>query len=231
MKKDHQLKIKRKWKKLNLKISKQLRDTIHGYIMSDGYVNYKGILTIDQGKKQKKFVEWLESEFYSIQAGPIKEQIRIYSQTQQKTTSLRFNTKAVLKGFHAMWYKKYLNKQGLLRYQKKLPKSCSCFLNSKSISVWFAGDGTKTIGSVGAKFEVTSFSAAERLVLQKVFLKKFGIKTKIIKAGLTKKGNIQWSLKVPPESYGVFYNLIMQTSLISNIFPYKLHPKRNFLTP
>lgn len=231
MERKHQLRCKRKWEKLNLKISKQLRDIIHGYIMSDGYVNQKGILTIDQGKKQKKFVEWLASEFNTIKASNIKQQIRIHSKTQRKTISFRFSTKAVLHGFHAMWYKPYLNKHGLIRYKKKLPKSCGCFLNSKSVSIWFAGDGTKVLGSVGAKFEITSFSVKERLLLQKIFLTKFGIKTMIIKSGKTKKGNEQWALKIPSKSYGRFYNLITQNMLIPDVFPYKLHKKSSFLTP
>ena len=231
MEKQQQLRYKHKWEKLDFKISKQLRDAIHGYIMSDGYVNQKGILTIDQGIKQKKFVEWLESEFNTIKSSNIKEQVRIHPKTQRKTVSVRFYTKAVLHGFHAMWYKPYLNKQGFIRYKKKLPKSCRCFLNSKSISIWFAGDGTKILGSVGAKFEITSFSVEERLLLQKIFLTKFGIKTLIIKSGKTKKGNEQWALKIPPKSYGLFYNLIIQNSLIPDVFPYKLHKKGSFLTP
>lgn len=231
MEKKQQLRYKHKWEKLDLKISKQLRDTIHGYIMSDGYVNQKGILTIDQCKQQKKFVEWLESELNAIKSSNIKEVVRTHSKTQRKTYSFRFYTKAVLHGFHAMWYKPYLNKQGFIRYKKKLPKSCRCFLNSKSISVWFAGDGTKILNSVGAKFEITSFSVEERLLLQDVFLTKFGIKTVIIKSGKTKKGKEQWALKIPSKSYGLFYNLIIQNELISGVFPYKLHKKDSFLTP
>ena len=222
--KNKQLRIKRKWEKSGLKISKQLRDIIHGYIMSDGYVNQRGILTIDQGKKQEKFVLWLESELKQIQSGPIKEQIRVHPQTQKKTVSLRFSTKAVLHGFHAMWYQPY-QKDGSIRYKKKLPNSVRCFFNEQSIAVWFAGDGTKIVGSKGAKFEVTAFSVSERLALKKAFLTKFGIRTLIIKSGTSKKGRTQWVLKIPAQSYASFRDLITQTELIPNLFSYKLHKK------
>lgn len=223
--KKNQLRIKRKWKKSGLKISKQLRDTIHGYIMSDGYVNQRGILTVDQSKKQEKFVLWLESEFKEIQSSSTKEQVRIHPKTKRKTVSLRFYTKAVLHGFHAMWYSPYWDQHGLIRYKKKLPSSFHCFLNSQSVAVWFAGDGTKIIGSVGAKFEVTAFSVQERLALKNVFLTKFGIKTVIIQSGTSKKGTAQWALKIPAKSYAQFRYLITQTPLMSLCFPHKLHKK------
>lgn len=226
MNKNKQLRIKRKWQKSGLKISKQLRDTLHGYIMSDGYVNHRGILTIDQSKKQEKFVLWLESELKQIQSCSIKEQIRTHSKTKRKTVSLRFWTKAVLHGFHSMWYTPYRAENDVVRYKKKLPQSFCCFLNAQSVSVWFAGDGTKTISSVGAKFEVTAFSVEERLALKKAFLTKFGIHTVIIRSGVSKKGNAQWALKIPPKSYAKFRSLITQTQLIPNYFPHKLYPKK-----
>ena len=222
--KNKQLRIKSKWKKSGLKISKQLRDIIHGYIMSDGYVNQRGILTVEQSKKQEKFVLWLESELKQIQSKPIKEQVCVHPQTQQKTVSFRFYTKAVLHGFHAMWYKPY-QKDDRICYKKKLPNSFRCFFNEQSISVWFAGDGTKIIGSKGAKFEVTAFSVSERLALKKAFLTKFGIQTSIIKSGTSKKGRTQWGLKIPSQSYASFRDLITQTELISSLFSYKLHKK------
>lgn len=55
----NQLKIKKKWTQSNIKISRTLRDIIHGYIMSDGYINRDGALQVDQSKKQEKFVEWI----------------------------------------------------------------------------------------------------------------------------------------------------------------------------
>ena len=121
--KKNQLRIKQKWKKSGLRISKKLRDTIHGYIMSDGYVNVRGILTIEQSQKQKKFVLWLESELKQIQSSSIKKQVRIHPKTQKETVSLRFYTKAVLHGFHSMWYSSYQNQHGFTRYKKKLPNN------------------------------------------------------------------------------------------------------------
>jgi len=49
-----------------VKISAKIRDIIHGYIMSDGYVDPLGRLTVDQGKEQANFVEWLYHELEPI---------------------------------------------------------------------------------------------------------------------------------------------------------------------
>ena len=227
MKKEKQNKIKQKWKKSGIKISKELRNIIHGYIMSDGYVNKNGILYIEQNKKQEKFLLWLYSKLELIRSpSGIREYTRIHTKTKGKTYSLRFFTKAILKGFHNMWYMPYKDKNNFIQYKKKLPKSINCFFNEIFISLWYAGDGTKIIGSLGAKFEVTAFTVEERLKLKNLFFNKFDIKTQLIKSGISKKGNIKWSLKIPASEYSKFRDLITQTELIPTIFPYKLHKKK-----
>ena len=225
MDKKEQLKIKRKWEESEIKISKELRDIIHGYLISDGFIR-NGILTIDQSKKQKLFVTWLYDKFESLRtSSPIKEVIRIHPKTKNKNYSLRFFTKSLLHGFNFIWYEDFIDENGIVRYRKRLPKSIDCFFNETFISLWYAGDGTKIIGSIGAKFEVTSFTVEERLRLKNLFFTKFGIKVKIIKSGISKKGNTQWALKIPAEEYQKFRDLITKMDLISDIFPYKLYKK------
>jgi hypothetical protein len=221
----NQLKIKRKWSQSGIQISKELRDIIHGYVMSDGYIRH-GVLTVEQSKKQEGFILWLYDKLQTVRtSSSIKEVVRIHPKTEKKSRSLRFFTKAVLQGFHHMWYRPYIDQTGVIRYQKRLPKSIHCFFNETLISLWFAGDGTKIIGSVGAKFEVSIFNIEERQKLKNLFFTKFGIKTQIISSGISKKGNPQWALKIPPQEYAKFRNLITKTDLISTCFPYKLHKK------
>ena len=93
------------------------------------------------------------------------------------------------------------------------------------MTVWFAGDGTKIIGSKGAKFEVTAFTVQERLKLKNLFFTKFGIRAQIISSGLSKSGRRQWALKIPAHDYEKFRNIITKMDLIPNLFPYKLHKK------
>ena len=209
----------------DIKIPKEVRDILHGYIMSDGYIR-DGVLTVDQSKKQKLFVMWLYTKFQSIRTvSPIKKVVRTQPDNQTKTYSLRFFTRAILKGFHHMWYEPVIHDNKSLKYRKKLPKSIDCFFNENFISVWYAGDGTKILGSIGAKFEVTSFTIEERLRLKNLFLTKFGIKTQIISSGISKKGNRQWALKIGATEYPKFRALITKIDLIPTIFPYKLHKK------
>lgn len=220
-----QKQIRDKWKKLNIKINKELRDIIHGYIMSDGYVKYDGSMQIEQSLKQEKFVEWLYKRFEIIRSE--NSQIQLVTRTDKRnnkvTQSKRFYTKSILKGFHQMWYESYVNERQETRYKKRLPKNLKGFFNSTFITVWFAGDGTKMIDQRGAKFEVTAFTAEERKELKRLFKEKFDIDAVINRAGESKNGTTQWALCINSPDYDKFRTLITQMDLIPNLFPYKLH--------
>lgn len=212
-------------KKTNIKISKELRDILHGYIMSDGYVSPRNFLTVDQGKKQYMFVQWLYENFQELRTStPIRSVPRVHPETGKASVSYRFQTRAVLKGFRQMWYKQTLLSNNS-NYKKVLPKTLNCFFSPTFLAVWFAGDGTKTIGSKGAKFEVTAFSHKEKQRLQKLFLNHYNIKTKLIKSGMSKSKKQQWALVIPADQYTKFKKIIVQTNLIPNMFSYKLHSK------
>lgn len=223
-----QLQIKRKWTQSNIKISRTLRDIIHGYIMSDGYVNPNGVLQVEQSKKQEKFVEWLYIELESLRTDtPIKSKTRLDQRSQTKTYSKSFQTRALLKGFRHMWYKPYTDDLGQKKYRKVLPKSLPCFFNSTFITLWFAGDGTKMLNQRGAKYEVTSLTPEERLRLKRLFQTTFDLPVKINRAGTNKKGIDQWSISINAPEYDKFRDLITKMDLIPTLFPYKLHSLKN----
>jgi hypothetical protein len=210
-----------------VKISKEIRDIIHGYIMSDGYITETGSLQVDQSEKQEKFVMWLYDKLELIRKNtPISDISRTDKRSGKKTYSKRFYTKTLLKGFRFMWYKPIIDKEGNTRYIKRLPKSIACFFNSICVSLWFAGDGTKKTDSRGANIEVTAFTPAERQTLKELFKQKFNISVNIIRAGVTKSGTEQWNLAINASEYDKFRILITQIDLIPNLFPYKLHKQK-----
>lgn len=221
-----------KYEDNNIKISKELRDIIHGYIMSDGYVSPLGGLAISQGGKQEAFVEWLYNKLAALRTEtPIRVRARTYKGRPGVIYySYGFETRNLLLGFHKMWYKPYnsVNKEGepIIAYKKVLPKSINCFFNSTLLTLWFAGDGTKIIGSFGAKIEATAFTAEERQRLKELFKKQFDIDVKINKAGVSIKGNQQWTININSEEYPKFRALITEMSLIEDIFAYKLHKQK-----
>nr|YP_009130512.1 putative LAGLIDADG homing endonuclease [Bryopsis plumosa]CEO91042.1 putative LAGLIDADG homing endonuclease [Bryopsis plumosa] len=222
---DQQRRIRSKWKKSNIRVTRKLRDILHGYIMSDGFVKSSGGLTVEQTSKQRKFVEWLYFQLAILRTDtPIREVQRIHPRTGKQSRSLRFQTRNLLRGFHAMWYcpKVHENK---LRYTKRLPKNLKCVFNATFVTVWFAGDGTRTVGHRGAKFEVTSCTPEERQILKTLFKQKLNIEVRILRAGKTRTGNPQWTLCVPAAEYEKFRKLITQMDLIPNIFPHKLCKK------
>nr|CAA78935.1 putative protein of 231 amino acids [Chlamydomonas moewusii] len=213
---------KKKWK--DIKITKELRDIIHGYIASDGNVSSEGILTVDHGEKQEKFVQWLYQKLEKLRTdNTISTVTRTDKRTGKKTISKRFNTRTLLKGFHKMWYQSYIDDNGNTKYKKRLPNKIEGFFSSTFLAVWFAGDGTKIVGSRGAKYEVTSLTVDERHQLQRLFKKKFDIDAVIIRSGESKKGSPQWALSINAPDYDKFRALITKIDLIPTIFPYKLH--------
>jgi hypothetical protein len=238
MNKNNQLKIRNKWRKLNIRIPKELRDIIHGYVMSDGFISIDGQLTVDQSIKQKKFVEWLYNKLETLRTNtPINQTTRLDKRTNTQTYSRKFATRALLKGYRAMWYKSYKDNEGNLQYRKTLPTSLACFFNSVFLTLWYAGDGTKMLDQRGVKIEATSFTHEERLKLKALFKNKFNILVQITRAGYSNNvssstvspnkiedfGRQQWTISINANEYPKFHQLITKMDLIQNLFPNKLH--------
>jgi hypothetical protein len=209
-------------------ISQDLNDIINGYVMGDGYLKTQGNLTVDQGEKQLKFVEWLHEKLKPIctENCAIKTVIRVEG---RKTKSYRFNTKAVLKDYYKTWYRPIEGESPsvlpMAKIKKRLPTNIADMFSPLFITVWFACDGTKILGSRGAKFEVTSLSAADRDILKTLFKSKYDISVNIIRSGKSRTGNDQWALAINSGEYDKFRDLITQIDLIQDLFPYKLHKK------
>lgn len=225
MKTSKQLKIKRmkNMKKFDVRITQEIRDIIHGYVMGDGYLK-DDALQVDQGIKQEKFVNWLYEKLKPIctDHGP-----QLVKRTDKRngnvTQSCRFNTRRYLSGFASMWYRSETDSNGKTDRKKTLPKSIKCFFNSTFVTLWFAGDGTNEPDCRAAKIEVTAFTPKERQLLKMLFCKKFKIKTAINKAGKSEKGTDQWVLRIPASEYDKFRALITEIDLIPTLFPHKLH--------
>lgn len=200
-----------------------INQVINGYIMSDGYVSLLGSLCVHHSSKQEKFVEWLYEVLREYRTDhPIVKLERLHSRTNKVYSSSRFNTKNNMKEYRDLWYKSYLDESGKVCYRKILPDSIESFFGPVFITLWFAGDGTKILSHRGAKFEVTCFTAMERIRLQKLFKSKFDIETSINRAGISKKGTVQWTLNIKAKDYSKFHSLVTQIDLIPKLFPHKL---------
>ena len=220
-----QLKIRNFWKKRPKLITREIRDIIHGYIMSDGYLNEQGTLQLRQCLDQSKFFDWLYEKLKTIRTEtPIHTSKNPDKRTEAVTYSRGFSTRALLKGFHSMWYKPNPN-PGKPRFIKKLPNSIKAIMSPTVLTLWFAGDGTKIKESRGAKIEVTSFTVEERLKLQSLLDEKLQLPVEVNKAGTADSGTPQWTINFNAPSYTRFRELITQIDLIENVFPNKLHRK------
>ena len=163
----------------------ELNDIINGYVIGDGYVNERGILTVDNGVDQRGFVEWMHEKLKPICTPNNKIALVVRKADPEKnrkeTRSYRFNTRSVLRNYHKAWYRP--GQVGEAKFVKELPKNFSDMFTPRFISVWYASDGTKTIGSKGAKLEVTALPMKDRETLQKLFESKYNITPSIIKSG------------------------------------------------
>jgi hypothetical protein len=117
-------KSREKWAKANVKISKELRDIIHGYIFSDGYVTETGSLQVDQSKEQEKFVLWLYNKLEQIRTkSPISDVTRTDKRSGKQTYSKRFYTLfALVFGLLEMAQKELIAEELILKSQLFLRK-------------------------------------------------------------------------------------------------------------
>lgn len=90
------------------------------------------------------------------------------------------------------------------------------------ITVWYAGDGTRIIGSRGAKIEATCFTEEERQVIKELFKSKYDINVHVNKVGFSKTGTQQWTFNINSGDYPKFHDIITEIDLIPKVFPYKL---------
>lgn len=214
-------------KKTGKRLPSKVRDTIHGYIMSDGYITKRANLQVQQSLEQQGFVCWLFKKLKRQGLCHCEEPTLVenFNKKRQTTTkSLRFYTKGVMCGFASMWYEEVTLPNGETERRKKLPKSIKCFFSPRFVSVWFAGDGTSLPDCRAASFEVTSFTPDERELLKELFKSKYNISAELNKSGFSITGTQQWVLRIPAPEYDKFRAIITKTALIPKIFPHKLHP-------
>lgn len=201
-------------------LTSELDSIINGYIMGDGYIKENGTITVDQGKAQQKFVEWMHTKlkpFCTPESTPkLVTRNRIRNGKVSTTYSYRFNTRALFKDYYNAWY----------RPTKSLPVNIANLFTPLFITVWFACDGTKPEDYRGSRFEVRACTVEERQLLKKLFKVKHDIDVNIIKNGVSKKGTQQWALSIDSKNYDKFRSLITQDDLIETLFPYKLHSKK-----
>lgn len=217
-----------------------LSSIINGYVMGDGYVFQEGSLQVDQGAKQRSFVDWMQGHlqpFLSEVGSKAKKLDREYME-RNPTSSYRFFTCNHLKNLHKAWYYEVeginprTGKEG--GYLKKLPDNIRELFNPVFITVWYACDGSRyPINTQGrrVKFALDSYSTAQdRETLKSLFLELYGIKSEINKNGFSKKRVQQWKLDINAESYETFHKLITEDcnlDLIPRLFPHKLHKRNN----
>jgi hypothetical protein len=224
-----QLKTKKFWDKHPKLITREIRDIIHGYMLSDGSIEPGGALQVMQSLAQEKWVQWMYEELKTLRTSTraISHNTITDDRTGKETYSVRFNTRSFLKGFRSMWYVPDLirsTKTGQKNFRKVLPKSINAILCPNVLTLWYAGDGSKIRGSLGAKIEATAFTAEERLILQSVLLRKLQLDVKINKAGTSKSGTDQYTLNFNAATYLEFRKCTSKFDLIQRLFPYKLHP-------
>lgn len=223
--KNEQIRIRAFWKKHPKLITKEIRDIIHGYMLGDGTMTVRGGVQVMQCLAQLKWVQWMYDRLRVLRSEtPINANQKIVDPRTKKTTySCRFTTlPGFTKGFRHMWYKPDPTQNG--KCLKSLPKSIKAIMNPTVLTLWYAGDGTKIIGSKGAKIEVTGFTIQERIDLKSTLEQKLGLEVKLNKAGTAGSGKEQYTLNFNADTYQEFRECTNKYDLIQTLFPDKLHP-------
>lgn len=204
-----------KYQEFNQKEKQEIESFIRGSILGDGSISFSSKnskhanLAFCHGLKQEKYLEW-KNEFlskYNLN-GTIYSYTAISNRYKSgKCTSKSFKSKTnpIFSKFKYLYYrdKKIINKEDIWN------------LNEFAIAIWFMDDGSlwkRKRRSDVYVLNTQSFSIEGKNLLQEVLLKKFNIKTSIMKPN----GELRISLK----SMSTFYNLIKD--YILELFNYKL---------
>jgi hypothetical protein len=173
---------------LSLFFIMQVNALLIGTILGDGHVQKtqskteKCRLRISHSLEQKDYVDWKFSQLQNLCSSLPKY--------DEKKNSYQFYTdySADLKLYHDLFYEK--NEK---TYRKVIRPLLKNYLTDPiSLAVWYCDDGSKRTDCDACRIATHSFSLEEIKILQAILLDNFEIRSHIVKAGRSKKGNYQW---------------------------------------
>lgn len=155
-----------------LKLTQSEFDILLGSILGDGYITKLGRIQIEQGKKQKGYLEWK----YEMLKNIVSTRITIAKRkglSGRNTTSYRFWTKQY---FHS--WRNYFYPSG----EKIIPDEIEELFSPLSLAVWFMDDGfLRKKNSVAIATD--RFSGEDLEKISQALLNRYQIEVSIVNRG------------------------------------------------
>lgn len=166
--------------KKNLKLTKRQREILIGTLLGDSHLETQNQgrtyrLKVEHSHKQKEYVDWLYREFKDWVLSPPKVRERF----------VRLRT---VSGVYAKYYFNTLGVGSLRFYaqqfysegKKRVPRMIQRWLTPLVLAIWYMDDGSIKSNRHKVIFLNTQgFASRDLERLQKAFLEKFGIKTRL----------------------------------------------------
>ena len=174
-----------------------------GLCIGDGYLNKRGILTIQHSLKDKGFLFW---KFYMCKRfGFLTEKsrpIRVINVNKRRSSvyiSYRFNTRSIFQKEREIFYKNGV---------KTLPLNILKFYNWQVLALWFMDDGGRGANTpLGFVLDISSF-AGQAFSFKNLFFEGFGLETSLHFHN-RQKGIIK-----------VYFKKKSVDKFVSNLYPY-----------
>lgn len=150
-------------------IPQPIGSVIHGTLLGDGSVNYKGIMRISHGEKQLEYLRWKQAKLDWLALPEIKKRDSSGEGPYSKLPTYSFAT-------HSHPYLKDLRKQLFSNgYKTVTPLINSAFWDSMALAIWYMDDGSLNKSSGVVTLATNGFNTDDVHALRDKLLEKFGI--------------------------------------------------------
>lgn len=145
------------------------------FVLGDGSISPRGILSIDHGVQQKAFVQLkyilLKNAGFLAKTSEISRSYRRRKEGKY-TVSYRFNTRSLFQKERKNFYARENEKD-----KKHIPTDFLELLNPGILAFWYMDDGSRENSPLGMHLDVTNFSKKEQLDIEMAIKEKFDIDT------------------------------------------------------
>lgn len=169
--------------------SEEIYSCIIGNVLGYGHLEYRSgstRLILHLGLPNREYIAWLHNLY--VTNGYCTNKELVFKKQIGKNNKIHFATKIKTYSFksfnwlHELFYKpQYNDNNEFVCYKKIIPNNIGEYLNPRAIAIWIMDDGSRQ--NSGIYLHTNSFTLEENMVLQKVFLEKYNIKTTLNKRG------------------------------------------------
>lgn len=150
-----------------------------GMVLGDGYINPRGVCTIEHSTKQKEYLFWKYNRCKSLGICTEKMEPKVVQRQHKKTgrfsESYRFNTKTLFQKERDIFYTKISGSN-----RKRIPEHFEHMIGAEAIALWFMDDGGAGGNSrYGCVLDLSNYTPAERKRVQDMFWNLYRIETSL----------------------------------------------------